>query len=128
MRKNGHNLNEAQDIEMNRLAEVYQIVYKDNASDIYSYGVPDNGHEPAHTRVLYSSLGDAKRALSSLSKQFDSFTPVAYGQAYPYETISFDQELARSGYANFGWVTIEAEADDEMDTRFAIGLLRLTIL
>ncbi len=128
MRKGGSPLFLALALEMSRLQEVYQIVYNDNGSDLYSYGVPDSAHEPAHTRALYSSLGDAKRALLSLSKKFQQFVPVAYGQAYPFEHVSFDQELARSGYANFGWITIEAEEEDEADTRFAIGLLRLTIL
>ena len=104
--------------------EVYQIVIVDNASSHYSYGIPE---ESEHPRVLYASVTDAKRALHALAGKFSSFTPVAYGQAFPFEGVSFEQELVKSGFAAYGWATIEAEAEDEESERVALGLLRLRL-
>lgn len=110
-----------------RQADLYQIVYGDNASALYTFGVPDEGHEAVHARTVYLSLADAKRAIQVLVKKFDAFVPVAYGQAYPYENMTFDQEMTKVGYAIYGWATIQAESEEEEDERFAIGLMRLRV-
>lgn len=106
--------------------EVYQIVIVDNASEHYSYGVPEESKQP---RVLYASVADAKRALHTLAGKFSSFTPVAYGQAFPFEGVSFEQELVKSGFAAYGWATIEVDSEEEDDAneRVALGLLRLRL-
>ncbi len=135
--------------------EFYLIVYGDNASDLYTFGVPDAfggwnstaakssfgvpdtlGHStgaksafgvpdatsiwnstgvkhtfgvpdassrgataaPA-TRTLFRSVPDAKRGLETLRSSFDDFVLTAYGQAYPFEHSTFEQELTRSGFA-----------------------------
>lgn len=112
-------------LEMSRAGqEVYQIVLVDNASGHYSYGVPEEGQQP---RVLYTSVADAKRALHVLTGKFSSFTPVAYGQAFPFEGVSFEQELVKSGFAAYGWATIEAESEEDESERVALGLLRLRL-
>jgi hypothetical protein len=113
---------------MNRQADLYQIVYGDNASTLYTFGVPDEGHETVHARTVYPSLADAKRALHVLVKKFHAFVPVAYGQAYPYENLTFDQELVKTGFAVYGWATHQVDAEDE-DTveKFAIVLMRLHV-
>jgi hypothetical protein len=114
---------------MSHPPELYQIIYGDNASSLYTFGVPDAGHEAVQARTVYRSLAEAKRALQTLVKKFDRFVPVAYGQAYPYEHVTFDHELAKSGFAVYGWATIHDEsADSEDGERFAVGLLRLTVV
>lgn len=106
--------------------EVYQIVVVDNASEHYSYGVPEERLQP---QVLYTSVADAKRALHALTGKFQGFTPVAYGQAFPFEGVSFEQVLLKEGFAAYGWATIAVADDDEEeeDQRIALGLLRLRV-
>jgi hypothetical protein len=112
---------------MSRQADLYQIVYGDNASDFYTFGVPDEGHELVHARTVYLSLADAKRALQAFVKKFDVFVPVAYGQAYPYEHVTFDQEITKVGFAIYGWATVQSVPDEEEVERLAVGLLRLRV-
>ncbi len=108
---------------MSRANELYLIVVSDNASDMYGFGVPE---EKDHPRTLFASVADAKRALESFAATFDGFTPVAYGQAYPFESITFEQELQRNGTALYGWATIKGDSEDEDDvTKVGIALMRL---
>ncbi len=108
--------------------DLYQIVYGDNASTLYTFGVPDEGHDTVHARTVYLSLADAKRALQVLSKKFEAFVPVAYGQAYPYENMTFDQEIAKTGFAVYGWATVQVDSeDDDTKEKFAIGLMRVRV-
>jgi hypothetical protein len=112
---------------MSRQADLYQIVYGDNASELYNFGVPDEGHDVVHAHTVYASLADAKRAIQILVKKFDRFVPVAYGQAYPYENITFDGEIAKTGSAVYGWATVQTVPDAEEEERFAVGILRLRV-
>jgi hypothetical protein len=106
----------------NRETPVYQIVVSDSASDLYSFGVPAAADTP-HT--LYSSMGAAKDALLEFVRKFEKFIPVAYGDAYPYENISFETYLQEKGFAPFGWTILNDE--DNHPLRVGIFLLALTI-
>ena len=97
--------------------EIYQIVYSDQASDLYSFGVP-NGDNP-----LFKSVSDAKRGLEAYVHTFTTFRAVAYGQAYPYDTTSFEKELQTKGHAMYGWVTNDEGAGES----FSIILLKLRL-
>lgn len=97
----------------------YLIVIQDNASENYSYGIPES--EDA-SQVIFTSYEDAKVAIQDAANKFEEFLPVAYGKAYPYDTITFDQELNTKSFAPFGWGIINT--DDE-PLRICIGLLRM---
>jgi len=102
----------------------YMIVIKDPSTDAYSYGVPNVDDAPT---ALYLSLGDAKRALQATATRFDSFIPVAYGQAYPYEKTTFEQQLAANPFAMYGWGIIVDEEDTDEHVRVGFGLLKVMV-
>jgi hypothetical protein len=99
----------------------YLIVVKDNASENYSYGIP----EPADTpQVIFTSYEDAKVALQTAADGFEEFLPVAYGKAFPYDNITFDDEVEANSFAPFGWGIIRTE---DGTLRVCVGLLRMSI-
>jgi len=102
----------------------YMIVIKDPSTDAYSYGVPNVDDAPT---VLYLSLGDAKRALQATATRFDSFIPVAYGEAYPYENTTFEQLLAANPFAMYGWGILLDEDDKDHPIRVGFGLMKVTV-
>jgi hypothetical protein len=101
--------------------DLYQIVYVDQASDLYSFGVATEEDKPL---PLFRSVADAKRGMEGHVRSFASFTAVAYGQAYPYEATTFEKELAQKGHAIYGWATLPEEQGGE---RFAVALLKLRL-
>jgi hypothetical protein len=103
------------------MAYGYLIVVHDNASDNYSYGIPEGVDSP---QVIFTSYEAAKIAIKEASKKFAQFFPVAYGKAYPYDSITFDQEIENKSFAPFGWGLVNTE-DDTM--RICIGLLRMSL-
>ena len=98
----------------------YLIVIQDNASENYSYGIPAGDD----AQSIFTSYEDAKIALKNASEQFNEFMPVAYGKAFPYDSVSFDQELEEKSFAPFGWGV--REIDTEV-YRMCLGLLRMKI-
>jgi hypothetical protein len=109
---------------MSRPNELYMIVVSDNASDMYRFGVPE---ENDHPHVVFTTVSDAKRGLESFIKIFDGFIPAAYGEVYPFESVTFEQEIQRSGSALYGWATLKGE-DEETVSKVGISLLRLRIV
>jgi hypothetical protein len=103
------------------MAYGYLIVIQDNASENYTYGIPDNADAP---QVIFTSYQDAKVALENAQENFDEFLPVAYGKAYPYDSVTFEQELEANGFAPLGWGIVRSEDDT---VRICIGLLRLQL-
>jgi hypothetical protein len=100
------------------MAYGYLIVVQDNVSENYSYGIPDGDD----AQSIFTSYEDAKIALEKASKQFNEFMPVAYGKAFPYDSVTFEQELEEKSFAPFGWGT--RQMDDEI-FRMCLGLLRM---
>ena len=94
------------------------IVIKDPSTDSYSYGVPNVDDAPTN---LYLSLGDAKKGLQAMATRFDSFIPVAYGQAFPYEGTTFEQQLSANPFAMYGWGILEDEDADEEGAHIRVG-------
>jgi hypothetical protein len=94
--------------------EAYMIVVQDNASEHYSFGV--------HSNVVYASYEEAKTALQNAAGNFDSFLPVAYGKAFPYESTSFD-EMLKDGFAPYGWGVIQTDGEVY---RICIGLMKVS--
>lgn len=103
------------------MAYGYLIVIQDNASDNYTYGIPDDTDTP---QVIFTSYEDAKVVLQEAAEKFDEFLPVAYGKAYPYDTVTFEEELDTKDFAPFGWGIVSTE-DDKV--RICVGLLRMEI-
>ena len=101
--------------------DLYQIVYADQASDLYGFGVATEGGK---SLPLFRSVTDAKRGIEGHVRSFASFTAVAYGQAYPYEATTFEKELTQKGHAVYGWATLSEEEGGE---RFAVTLLKLRL-
>jgi hypothetical protein len=102
------------------------IVINDMSADAYIYGIPNFEEVP---RVVYTSYLDAKKAITEAVEKFGEFTPVAYGDAYPYENTTFEKEISQKEYALIGWVALEDDEDDEDSTsvRVPIGLLKIAI-
>jgi hypothetical protein len=108
--------------EMSRAA--YVIVIHE-ALEI-GHGIP-NVPELAralYNSVVYTSYVDAKKALMDTIGKFESFIPVAYGDAYPYENTTFEKEITENDYACAGWVVVE---EDESKVRVPIGLHKVFI-
>lgn len=102
----------------------YQIVFSDGSSDYFTYSIPNKDILPCK---VYSTYPLAKEALLNYSKDATHFRPVAYGQAFPYESLSFEQLLYEKGYATYGWLDITDEETGEASI-LSIGLLRLTLV
>ena len=99
----------------------YLIVVQDNASDHYSYGVPEGADAPP---VFFTSYENAKAALKVAANKFEEFLPVAYGKAYPYDAVTFDEEMEAKSFAPLGWGLIRS--NDET-LRICVGLLRMPL-
>ena len=99
----------------------YIVVIQDGASDNYTYGVPE---EPDSPQTIYTSYQDAKVAIQAAAARFDTFQMVAYGSAFPYDDVTFDQLIENKGMAPYGWGIITTE---EETWRICIGLLRLKL-
>jgi hypothetical protein len=104
-------------------AALYQIVLADNASDVYTFGVPNASDTP---QVVYRSLAAAQAAMQEFSRKFETFIPVAYGEAYPYEGITFEEHLQKKGAAPYGWAVIPEEGE-ERPVRVGVFLLSLRL-
>ena len=100
---------------------VYMIVLQDSSTDVYTYGIPNIPEIPVQAFVSYT---DAKKFLMEIIESFPAFTPVAYGEAYPYEKTTFDNEMTTNDFALAGWIT--AQEDEETD-RIPIGMLKIAI-
>jgi hypothetical protein len=97
----------------------YLIVVNDPTS---GYTIPAMPEIPT---LLYTSYLDAKRALLEIAAKFDSFTPVAYGAAYPYEHTTFEKEITQNEFALLGWILI-AEDEEHDAGRIPVGLMKLS--
>jgi len=97
----------------------YLIVVSDPNS---GYTIPAMPEIPT---LLYTSYLDAKRALLEIAAKFDSFTPVAYGAAYPYEHTTFEKEITQNEFALLGWILI-AEDEENDAARIPVGLMKLS--
>jgi len=104
----------------------YMIVINDMSTDAYIYGIPNFEEVP---RAVYTSYLEAKKAIMEAVAKFGEFTPVAYGDAYPYENTTFEKEISQKEYALIGWVTVDDDEDDEdsVPVRVPIGLLKVAI-
>ena len=97
----------------------YLIVVSDPNSGYTSPAMPEI------PTLLYTSYLDAKRALLEIAAKFDSFTPVAYGAAYPYEHTTFEKEITQNEFALLGWIFI-AEDEEHDAGRIPVGLMKLS--
>ena len=93
----------------------------DSASDKYNYGVFQEDGTPMKA---FTSLSDAKAAVVSLSNKYNEFVPTAYGMAFPYDSITFEEQLKKYGFAPWGWATEQAE---DGPYRFCIGLILVSV-
>jgi len=96
------------------------IVIHDSSADIFTYGIPNIPEIPVR---MFSSYVEAKKALMNIVEGFNEFTPVAYGEAYPYEKTTFDNEIAKNGFALIGWIITE---ENDVVDRIPLGLLKIT--
>jgi hypothetical protein len=97
----------------------YLIVVSDPNS---GYTIPTMPEIPT---LLYTSYLDAKRALLEIAAKFDSFTPVAYGAAYPYEHTTFEKEITQNEFALLGWIVITEDEENDA-ARIPVGLMKLS--
>jgi hypothetical protein len=102
-------------------SKIYMIVLMDSASDNYTYGVFKESDSPMKA---FTSLDDAKAALESHSEKYSKFFPTAYGKAFPYDSVSFEEELEKSSFAPWGWATEETE---DGPYRICLGLILVSL-
>ena len=102
----------------------YQIVVQDGTSDLCEWGLPHTSGEPL--RRVYLTLSDAKANVKGFAESLGDFIPVLYGQAFPFESSSFEDVLHSKGVAVLGWIRMKDE-EEEMDEKIAIGILRVEI-
>jgi len=100
---------------------VYMIALMDNASDSYNYGVYEEEDVP---NKVYRSLNDAKEAVIALSEDYEEFLPTAYGMAFPYDSVTFETQLANEEFAPWGWGVVNAEDGPH---RICLGIIRLSV-
>lgn len=86
----------------------YMVCFTD--SD-YEAIFPDADAVP---RYVHRTLAAAEAALQEWVKTFDTFKPVLYGEAFPYDSTTPAKELEKKGRAMYGWVTLEDEDGDEL--------------
>ena len=111
---------------MSRLAEMpcYQIVLDEGETVISTYTVPKDNIAP---KKIYMNYSVALEALRQLTGRMESFIPVAYGQAFPYDTVSFEHLLYQKGYATYGWMMIKDEEENEVRIGVGLQLLHLVV-
>lgn len=100
---------------------LYMVVLMDSSSDNYDYGVYETKKGRPHT--VYTSLDAAKTALGVAAGNFDEFIPTAYGKAFPYDTLTFEQQLEKEFFAPWGWGVMAI--DDEVQ-RICVGLIAIS--
>ena len=100
--------------------KVYMMVVMDSASDNYDYGIPEI--EGAYK--AYTSLAAAKQNLEAAAAKFEEFLPTAYGKAFPYDTITFEQQLDKDKFAPWGWGVMNTE---DGVLRICIGILAVLL-
>ena len=93
----------------------------DSASENYTYGVFNETDSPMKA---FTSLDDAKAQLESLSEKYNEFVPTAYGKAFPYDSVSFEEELEKNSFAPWGWATEETE---DGPCRICLGLILVSL-
>jgi dTDP-D-glucose 4,6-dehydratase len=76
------------------------------------------------TDEVYGTLGAAKEAVIAISKNYDEFLPTAYGAAFPYESVTFEQQLEKDGFAPWGWGVEEFEDGSH---RICLGVIVLNL-
>lgn len=101
--------------------KVYMIVLMDSASDSYNYGVYEDEESPNR---VYLSLDAAKEALVSISEEYDEFLPTAYGVAFPYDSVTFEEQLESEQFAPWGWGVVNA---DDGVQRICLGIISLVV-
>ena len=100
---------------------VYMLVLIDSASDNYNYGVLQ---EKGSLMRGYTSLEAAKSALVATAAKFEEFMPTAYGKAFPYDTVTFEQQLEKERFAPWGWGITTVE---EQVQRIGVGIIAITV-
>jgi len=100
------------------------IVIKDSSSDEFVYAIPEI---PNVTKKVYISYQEAKKSIMDFIKDLDDFIPVAYGEAYPYENTTFEQEISEKGFALVGWVPVVHD-ENEQAIHIPIGLLKMELI
>lgn len=106
---------------MSRTTELpcFQIVLDEGLSGICSHTIPNKDLAP---KKVYMQYNTAMEVLKLYAQKLSSFIPVAYGQAFPYDTVSFEQLLYEKGYATYGWFLVNSNDEEEEQMRVGIGL------
>ena len=97
----------------------YILTYSD---DVYE-GPSILPSAEAMPRVIYKTIDDAEKALEGWKKRFDSFIPVLYGEVYPYDTTTAREQIAKKGFAIYGWTT-DTSVDYE-PVRYGVYILEV---
>lgn len=93
----------------------FMLMYTDTMTSPSIFYVPPIDLTPVR---VYATLQGAKEAMRAILPKFDKVTPILYGEAFPYDGVTFDQFLVQNGYAIYGLV----QKDDDDDEPFRAGL------
>lgn len=99
---------------------VYAVTYIDEAGDTI---LPEDEHLP---RVFYGSIQAAESVAKKWMNEFDKHRWTLYGEAYPYDQTTLEQEVRTKGRAPVGWVTFEDEDGDSITYTIQIIAMRTT--
>lgn len=97
---------------------VYLITYTDEAGDTI---LPDDENLP---RVLYTSVVNAEAVAKKWMAGLDEHRFALYGQAYPYDQTTLEQEVSKKGAGTVGWISFEDEDGDKYSYTIQIVSLR----
>jgi hypothetical protein len=112
---------------MPRLIEMpcFQIVLDEGETAISTHTIPKDALIPKKVYMNYSTALDA---LKQYTAKLESFIPVAYGQAFPYDTVTFEQLIYQKGFAIYGWMLVRMQDDEETQMRVGVGLQLLQLV
>jgi len=98
---------------------LYTIVYTDEGGDTI---LPDDETLP---RVLFTSLKEAEELAKQWIKTFDHHRLTLYGEAYPFDQTTLENEMSTKGHAPVGWFRVQDEDGDWMNYTVQIIIMRV---
>ena len=62
-------------------------------------------------RRLYRTVEAAEEALGMWKNNLPTFQPIMYGEVFPYDKTTAREQIAKKGYALYGWTVDEVDGE-----------------